>query len=67
MLDYGLPIEDLLPDTPEQVLKLHSEFVFNDRVDPRGIGVDQDWSNADCGVATDFKLDENVTLTTGIY
>ena len=67
MLDYGLPIEDLLPDMPEQVLKLHGEVVFNDGVDPRGIGVDHDWTNAVFGVSTDFKLDENVTLTPGVY
>ena len=67
MLDYGLPIEDLLPDMPEQVLKLHSEVVFNDGVDPRGQGVDHDWTNAVFGVSTDFKLAENVTLTPGIY
>jgi hypothetical protein len=67
MLDYGLPIEDLLPDMPEQVLKLHSEIVFNDGVDPRGIGVDHDWTNAVFGVSTDFKLDANTTLTPGVY
>ena len=67
MLDYGLPIEDLLPDMPEQVLKLHSEVVFNDGVDPRGIGVDHDWTNAVFGVSTDFKLADNVTLTPGVY
>jgi len=67
MLDYGLPIEDLLPDMPEQVLKLHGEVVFNDGVDPRGLGVDHDWSNAVFGVSTDFKLDENFTLTPAVY
>ncbi len=67
MLDYGLPIEDLLPNMPEQVLKLHSEVIFNDGVDPRGIGVDHDWSNVVFGVATDFKLAENVTFTPGLY
>jgi len=67
MLDYGLPIEGLLPDVPEQVLRLHSEIVFNDGVDPRGIGVDHDWTNAVFGIATDFELAENVTLTPGIY
>ena len=40
MLDYSLPVEGFLPDVPEQVLRLHAEFVFNDGVDPRGIGVD---------------------------
>jgi opacity protein-like surface antigen len=69
MLDYALPIEDLLPDMPEQVLNLHSEFVFNDGVDPRGIGVDHDWTNAVFGVSTDFALEEveNVTVTPGLY
>lgn len=67
MLDYALPIEDLLPDMPEQVLKLHSEVVFNDGVDPRGIGVDHDWTNAVFGIATDFDLAENITFTPGLY
>ncbi len=67
MLDYALPIEGLLPDVPEQILRLHSEFVFNDGVDPRGQGVDHDWSNAVFGIATDFELAENVTLTPGVY
>lgn len=67
MLDYALPVEDLLPDVPEQILRLHTELVFNDGVDPRGIGVDHDWSNAVFGIATDFELAEGVTLTPGIY
>jgi hypothetical protein len=67
MLDYGLPVEDLLPELPEQVLNLHGEVVFNDGVDPRGFGVDHDWSNAVFGVSTDFKVDENVTFTPGLY
>lgn len=69
MLDYSLPIEGFLPDVPEQVLKLHAEFIFNDGLDPRPMstGVDHDWSNAVFGIATDFELAENVTLTPGIY
>ena len=69
MLDYSLPVEGFLPDVPEQILRLHSEFVFIDGVDPRpmGAGVDHDWSNAVFGVATDFELAENVTLTPGVY
>jgi hypothetical protein len=67
MLDYGLPIEDLMPDMPEQILKLHSEVVFNDGVDPRGIGVDHDWTNAVFGISTDFDLAENLTLTPAVY
>jgi hypothetical protein len=67
MLDYALPVEDLLPEMPEQILNLHSEVVFNDGVDPRGIGVDHDWSNAVFGVSTDFDLGNNMTLTPGVY
>jgi hypothetical protein len=67
MLDYALPVEDLLPNVPEQILRLHGEVVFNDGVDPRGWGVDHDWTNAVFGIATDFELAEGVTLTPGIY
>jgi len=67
MLDYGIAMEGLLPETPEQVLRLHAEAVFNDGVDPRGIGVDHVWSNAVFGIATDFELAENVNLTPGLY
>jgi len=67
MLDYSLPVEGFLPDVPEQVLRLHSEFVYNDGVGPGGQNADQDWSNAVFGIATDFELAENVTLTPGVY
>ncbi|HUU19997.1 MAG TPA: hypothetical protein VMW72_22785 [Sedimentisphaerales bacterium] len=67
MLDYGLPLEDLLPNVPEQILRLHGEVVYNDGVDPRGGVVDHDWTNAVFGIATDFELAENVTLTPGVY
>ncbi len=67
MLDYAVPLAGLTPETPEQVLRLHSEVVFNDGVDPRGVGVDHDWTNAVFGVATDFELAENVTLTPAVY
>jgi hypothetical protein len=67
MLDYGLPIEGLLPDVPEQILRLHAEVVYNDGVGPAGLDVDSDWSNIVFGIATDFELAENVTLTPGVY
>lgn len=67
MLDYGLAVPGLSPDTPEQVFNLHSEVVFNDGVDPRGLGVDHDWSNAVFGISTGVELAENVTLTPGVY
>ena len=67
MLDYGFSIPGLSPNTPEQAVNLHSEVVFNDGVDPRGIGVDHDWTNAVFGVSSPFELAENVTLTPGVY
>jgi hypothetical protein len=67
MLDYGLSVPGILPDTDEQVLRLHTELVFNDGVDPRGLGVDHDWSNIVFGVETDFDLGNNMSLTPGLY
>ena len=67
MLDYGIPIEGLTPETPEQVIRLYSEVVYNDGVDPRGIGVDHDWTNAVFGIATDFELAKGLALTPAVY
>ena len=67
MLDYPLTIGGVLPDTPEQVLNLHAEVVYNDGVGPGGQNVDHDWSNAVFGVSTGFKLSEQVVLTPGVY
>ena len=67
MLDYPLTIGGVLPDTPEQVLNLHAEVVYNDGVGPDGRNVDHDWSNAVFGISTGFKLSEQVVLTPGVY
>ena len=67
MLDYPLTVGGILPDTPEQVINLHAEAVYNDGVDPRGIGVDHDWSNAVFGVSTGIDLTEELVLTPGVY
>jgi hypothetical protein len=50
-----------------QVLRLHSELVFNDGVHPAGGNADHDWSNFVFGVETDFDLGNNMSLTPGIY
>lgn len=63
MLDYPVTIGSLLGSKPEQVLKLHSEVVYNDGV----MGADHDWSNAVFGVATDFDCGKNMTFTPGVY
>lgn len=67
MLDYGVPMPGLFPNQPEQVLRLHSEVIYNDGVHPGGGNADQDWSNAVFGIATDFDLGGNFTLTPGVY
>jgi hypothetical protein len=67
MLDYGLTVPGLLPETPEQVLNLHTEMVYNDGVGPNGANVDHDWSNIVFGVSTDFDLGNNLSFTPGIF
>lgn len=67
MLDYGLTVPGILPDTDEQVLRLHSELVLNDGVHPAGGNADHDWSNIVFGVETDFDLGNNMSLTPGLY
>ena len=67
MLDYAWTIGGIVPETPEQVLNLHAEAVYNDGVGPNGANVDHDWSNAVFGVSTNFDLAQNVVLTPGIY
>lgn len=67
MLDYGIPMPSMMPSQPEQILRIHTEAVYNDGVHPGGANVDQDWSNAVFGVDTDFDLGNNMTLTPGLY
>ena len=71
MLDYPLTVPGFLPETPEQVLNLHTELIYNDGVAPDGGGArgpaDHDWSNAVFGVSTDFDLGNNLSFTPGIY
>jgi hypothetical protein len=66
MLDYGLETTCPITNQP-RVWKLHSEVVYNDGVDPRGIGVDHDWSNAVFGVSTDVDLTKNLIFTPAVY
>jgi len=67
MLDYPLSMQGLLPETPEQILNLHTEVIYNDGVHPGGGNADQDWSNAVFGVSTDFDLGNNCTITPGVF
>jgi hypothetical protein len=67
-LSYDLPVEDLLPDFPEQILHLSAAMVYNDGVNAfRAYDVDHDWTHAVLGVSTDFDLGNDLTLTPGVY
>ncbi len=65
-LGYDLPVENLLPDFPEQILHLSAAMVYNDGVNI-GDDVDNDWTHAVLGVSTDFDLGNDLTLTPGVY
>lgn len=67
MLDYSFTVPGFMPETPEQVMNLHTEMVYNDGVGPGGQVVDHDWSNAVLGISTDFDLANNLTFTPGLY
>ena len=64
-LGYDLPVEDLLPELPEQILHLSAALVYNDGAG--ATGVDHDLSHFVLGVSTDFDLGNDLTLTPGIY
>jgi hypothetical protein len=75
MMDFTFAVPGDVSGTPEQVFKLHSEFVFNDgwhpagALDPSGFGgnVDHDWSNAVLGISTDMDLGFGFTITPSVY
>ena len=67
MLDYPLTVGGILPDTPEQVLNLHAELVYNDGVGPAGQDVDSDWSNLVFGVSTGIDLTDELVMTPGVF
>ena len=67
MLDYPLTVSGILPDTPEQVLNLHAELVYNDGVGPTGQDVDSDWSNLVFGVSTGIDLTDELVMTPGVF
>ena len=66
MLDYGMPFTCPLTGI-DRNLKLHTEVVFNDGVAPNALNADHDWSHALFGVTTSYDLEENVSLTPGLY
>lgn len=69
MLDYGVLIQGLLPETPEQTINLHGEIIYNDQIDPRPAGPwsQSDWTHFLLGASTDFDLGHGLTFTPGLY
>lgn len=67
MLDYAFTLPLTFMD--EQVIKLHSELVYNEGVSPYGTVVDSGPSNAVFGAATDFAFGAagNLVLTPAVY
>jgi hypothetical protein len=71
-VDYQFAIPGPISAVPEQIIRLHSELIFNDGVDPYPLDpryptlVDHDWSNLVLGAATDIDLGSNIVLTPAI-
>jgi hypothetical protein len=79
MLDYGFSIPSLIPgQSKEQLVKLHSEVVYNDGFSPTPArpvndwhtvypNPDHDWSHAVFGVSTDFNFGYGIFFTPALY
>jgi hypothetical protein len=67
MLDYMMPIQGLMPETPEQPLMFHGELVYNDGFSPIGAAVDSDWSHVLLGVMTEFDLGYDMYFTPALW
>ena len=67
MLDYGMDMESISLDMAGQILKFHTEMVYNDGVGPNGANVDHDWTNVVFGISTDIALSEDLVFTPGLY
>ena len=67
MLDYGFTVAGVLPDIPEHLVRLHSEVVYNDGVDPFGRALEGGWSHAVFGVSTDVDINDKLTITPAVY
>jgi hypothetical protein len=69
MLDYAFTVPTLLPWMDEQMIKLHSEVVYNSGVSPFGREVNSGFSDAVVGASTDFTFgaNNNIVLTPAVY
>lgn len=59
-----VPIMGFSSISPEQVLTLGAQAIYNDSMGGRN--VDHDWSHINWSAQTDVKVNENTTLTPGI-
>jgi hypothetical protein len=69
MLDYAFTVPALLSPTEDQVVRLHSELVYNGGVSPFGTDVQSGFSDAVIGASTDFVFGagRNLVLTPAVY
>ena len=64
-LSYNWVVPDFILGTSQRVLNMAAHTVY---VDGAGKAIaDHDWSHAVFSIATDFRLDENLTFTPGLY
>ncbi|MFC1764601.1 hypothetical protein ACFL6U_21350 [Planctomycetota bacterium] len=70
-LDYNIETPGLTPESPTQPVRLHTELVYNDGVNPIAhttqSPVDNDWSHFIIGAGTDFDIGYNISITPEIY
>jgi len=69
MLDYAFTVPALLSAMDDQVVKLHSELVWNGGLSPLGAKVNSGISDAVIGASTDFAFGpaRNLVLTPAVY
>jgi len=67
---YDLPVPNLLPNRPDQTIRLSTDMTYNGGVGRRDIDslsrdVDNDWTHVNWGIQTDIGLNNTATLTPG--
>jgi hypothetical protein len=69
MLDYAFTVPAVIPAMDDQVIKLHSELVYNGGLSPLGGYVNSGLSDAVVGASTDFAFGarRNIVLTPAVY
>jgi hypothetical protein len=69
MLDYAFTVAPLFSWMDDQVIKLHSELVWNGGLSPLGAKVNSGLSDAVIGISTDFAFGaaKNIVLTPAFY